>query len=356
MSTSDPLPLDQPNNPQRRNIPIHRKILYSVVVVGIVFICGELASRLIIAATPNARWRFHENIVKTVGFGELNDILEPHPKRFWRVRPNIDRKILRGRILDSAPMAFTVSTDDAGHRRMAEVSGANQTVLFLGDSCTFGISVNDEETFSALLQDRIDGLQCINAGVPGYSTFQGRVTLEDMPFDSVPDVVVISFLFNDEAPWDGLSDHEHARQLAQEQARLIPRSRLMTLLASLKPHPKNDNQQTQRPRLTDLEYADELQRIVGRCRSMGSQTILMIWPMIWQMNDTHPIGKQNVTRQMADAEDVLLIDLVSLFRSHGAERLFADVVHANAEGHQIVAGRLESVLRENSRARVAKQK
>ncbi|MFT4797944.1 MAG: lysophospholipase L1-like esterase [Sulfitobacter sp.] len=50
-------------------------------------------------------------------------------------------------------------------------SGAPK-VLMVGDSFTFGLGVNDEETFSYLLQQKTSQHQVINAGVPGYSPEQ----------------------------------------------------------------------------------------------------------------------------------------------------------------------------------------
>jgi lysophospholipase L1-like esterase len=326
-----------------------------------VLTCAELASRLIVAAASNPRWDYFTGLVVAVGFSELNDILEPDPERFWRVKRNLEKKHLSGRIGNVGPISFTVSTDEQGHRRLPDVQDARHQVFFLGDSCTFGVAVNDDETFPALLQRRMPGVRCINAGVPGYSAYQGRVTLEGTSFDRAPDVVVISFFWNDDSPWGGLSDAEHAEALARDNARWIRRSRLVTILTSLKPRAKAAPArvgEAARPRLTDEEYADELRGIVARCRAMGSEPILMVWPMLQQMVTGEQFGKQEVMRRIAEDEDVSLIDLVPLFRSQQAP-VFADVVHANAAGHRLVADRLEpaieSVLHEGPETRNNKQ-
>jgi len=326
----------------RRTIPLRRKVLYSSIIV-VAFVSGaEIACRLILPADQNSRWAYHRDLVRAIGFGSLNDVLEPDPRRFWRVKSNLDAQRVRGQIGDSGPISFTVSTDESGHRRMPVTPNAAFDVLFLGDSCTFGVAVDDDETFPALLQHKVP-VRCTNAGVPGYSAYQGRVTFENMSLDRPPAVVVVSFLFNDNSSWDGLSDAEHAQMLSR--TRLIEYSRLLTFLASFKPRASFSAKrgQPERPRLTDSEYAAELRRIVDRCRELNSDPVLLVWPMRQQMSIDQPIVKQQVMRRVASEEDVRLIDLVPLFRSQD-KPMFADVVHANAAGHRVIAEELESVF------------
>ena len=122
------------------------------------------------------------------------------------------------------------------------------TVLFLGDSCTFGIPVNDNEAFPALVQQKMEGIQSINAGVPGYSAFQGRLFLEGTDSAFRPDVVVVTFWPNDRSVWDHLGDAEHQELIAAEQSGEFSRYRIVRLLRRATPG--------KRPRLTDEEFAD----------------------------------------------------------------------------------------------------
>jgi len=75
-------------------------------------------------------------------------------------------------------------------------------VLVLGDSWTFGVAVNDDETFCAvaerLLRRRYPGrpITFINAGVPGYCSAQGLLYLQRELIRYSPDLVVVKNFLN----------------------------------------------------------------------------------------------------------------------------------------------------------------
>ncbi|HUV36204.1 MAG TPA: GDSL-type esterase/lipase family protein [Patescibacteria group bacterium] len=67
-------------------------------------------------------------------------------------------------------------------------------ILYIGNSCTFqGIPRFVEED----LQERHAGIECLNFAVPGYTTYQGKVTLKLYLDEVDPDLVVASFGWND---------------------------------------------------------------------------------------------------------------------------------------------------------------
>jgi lysophospholipase L1-like esterase len=76
-------------------------------------------------------------------------------------------------------------------------------VLCLGDSRTFGYQVAQDECFPAQLEriwrEKFPGspIEVLNAGLPGYSSYQGLhyLELKGLRFD--PDVVTVAFGFND---------------------------------------------------------------------------------------------------------------------------------------------------------------
>lgn len=340
----------------------HKKVLYAAVATGVGLLSVELLCRSIVGVSHNARWKYHAQLVHMIGFGELNDILQPHPTRFWQLKPNVDAKRLQGTVGNSSLLTFVVSTDAYGHRRCTtdglrgsvgkregEVLDGNAfagdkerkpVVLCVGDSCTFGVGVDDHETFASLLQSTFPRARSLNAGVPGYSAFQGRVLLDEYQLDP-PEITVISFLFNDGSSWDQLSDLEHARAQRSLANRLIRTSRFAFLLAQLKPTWATEHRKT-RARLTDSEYEMELRSILDRCRELRSQPILLVWPLRAQMHKMASISKQEVVKRIASVHNVPVVDLVPEFRDNGGARLFADVVHANAEGHELVARLLET--------------
>ena len=92
------------------------------------------------------------------------------------------------------------ATNGFGHRG-APVATAKQPgekrYAYLGDSFTFGMGVNDEETFTEVLASR-GKARHLNFGVPGYSTDQEVLYAEDKVTRFEPDVVVlVVYLGND---------------------------------------------------------------------------------------------------------------------------------------------------------------
>jgi lysophospholipase L1-like esterase len=325
-----------------------KKVLFSVVAVVLCLVLLEGLSRLVIEATPNARWRHHSNLVDTIGFPALNKVLEPDPELFWRVKANLDGLQLAGEIAGSGPLRFSVSTDDHGFRRVPDGGDARHTVLFLGDSCLFGVGVDDEQTIPALVQQRMDGVRCINAAVPGYSSYQGRRFMERMKLPSSPDVVVINFGFNDSATWDHLSDLEHMALLRAERSSILNRLKFPQLLRGLfaeRDVASAEQGRPPRPRLSDEEFADQINLIIRHCVNAGARPILVVWPDRLQMSEPIDHSKQAVLKRIALRHQVPLVDGVSLFRANGGTDLFADRIHANAAGCQVMARKLEPVIR-----------
>jgi lysophospholipase L1-like esterase len=129
---------------------------------------------------------------------------------FYRLRPDV-----RIELLDVfAPVAtrertrWSVQTSARGFRGpWFEEQPADGTlrIAFLGDSSTFGWGVEEFESGPArtrgALAERLGmdpgRIEALNLGVPGYSTFQGRVMLERVALPLAPDLVVWSYLSND---------------------------------------------------------------------------------------------------------------------------------------------------------------
>jgi len=161
-------------------------------------------------------------------------------------------------------------------------------LLFLEDSCTFGIPVNDHETFPTSVQQKLEGIQSINAGVPGYSTFQGASLLEGIDSPFRPDVVVMTFWPNDRSVWDHLGDAEHEELLAAERSGEFSRYRVLRLLRRAT---------GVRPRLIEEEFAEQIRLMLRWCRERGSKPILQIWHAKKQMSTTDEVDRQTGSSQ-----------------------------------------------------------
>ena len=108
---------------------------------------------------------------------------------------------------DSAPVV-TITTNSAGYRGPL-VGGPKESgelrVVCMGDSITFGLDIDDGETYAALLQkmleERMPGrkITVINGGAISYSSRQGLYLFREKFLALDPDIVVWSFGFNDQS-------------------------------------------------------------------------------------------------------------------------------------------------------------
>ncbi len=337
----------QPDGKQTRKPvqPVRLKVLFAAVTVALVLAALEAAGRVAARVLPNERWAHHEQLVETIGFGELNRILEPDAELFWRVRANLKGVEIRGRIEQFAGLHFNVSTDGEGRRVMPAAPTGSPTVVFLGDSCTFGVCVEDGETIPAQVQVRLVA-RCINAGVPGYTAHQGLRLLEREIGRWRPAVVVISFGFNDRGYWDEYGDAEVEARLRAEQARWENRLYAVRLLRRLLPKRGADRSappsalepgKQRRARLTDEEYEARLREMIDLCRRERAQPLLMVWPESVQLGDPRQFPKQVAMRRVAKETGTEIVDLVPLFRERSDTSLFADGLHASAAGCTAIA-------------------
>ena len=102
------------------------------------------------------------------------DIYRRHPVLpFFSVQPNVEASQHTG------ATNWTVITDSNGFRvGPHNLSHKKRLAIVLGDSYTFGVGVNYEESFVGLLNTSGAGYHFLNSGVPGYGPTQYRMTLE----------------------------------------------------------------------------------------------------------------------------------------------------------------------------------
>jgi hypothetical protein len=106
----------------------------------------------------------------------------------------------------NAPGGFTFkySNNSLGWRGSWEYRPVKQTeyrVLFLGDSFTYGIGVNDDQTFAARVEKGLGAAQfsveVLNAGCPGKGTDYALKSFQTVGCKFSPDLTVLCFFCND---------------------------------------------------------------------------------------------------------------------------------------------------------------
>jgi hypothetical protein len=108
----------------------------------------------------------------------------PDPDLGWRMRPGF--------------RSDKATHDSRGFRGSDEIGprGPRTRVFAIGDSFTYGLGVEDHETYSAVLS-RLAGIEVINGGVNGYGVDQAVLLYEKESPDLRPDVVVLGYFVDD---------------------------------------------------------------------------------------------------------------------------------------------------------------
>jgi len=118
---------------------------------------------------------------------------DPHPVRSFTLRPS----------QSAFSLGAAAHVDENGFRATPGRDRAqpDAIVFALGDSFTFGMGVDDEETWPAILQQWLDTrhshVRVINGGTISYGVFQEMNLLQEHAPDIHPDVVIHALYWND---------------------------------------------------------------------------------------------------------------------------------------------------------------
>ena len=205
----------------RQHPTLLRLILASTSVVLAIAV-GEAFCRSFLPTPRSIRFEQDVEELNGLELRQLASVFENDSELFWRIGGN-------KRLPGSGPF-FGVIFNDAGFREDHSIpvmsAGGELRVLCLGDSCTFGYGLDHAQSFVQICEDHLaeelnEPVECINAGVPGYTLLQGRqlFTTRGQQYD--PDVVVLCFGWNDMVSWDSRSDYEHLELSRLAQANSV---------------------------------------------------------------------------------------------------------------------------------------
>ncbi|MDH3719560.1 MAG: GDSL-type esterase/lipase family protein [Planctomycetota bacterium] len=198
------------------------------------------------------------------------------PRLHWKLRPQTEVTFFN----------HAVQTDAHGFRNSPQPA-ARRLVLCLGDSTTFGWGVGQDEAFAPRLAALLpsDAWRVINAGVPGYSSFQIRLLAEQLVPRWRPDVVVIC-LGNNEA-WPV---HKSDRELDQQRGAVVAVTFLLShskFLVWAAERVRSDKPQPfmapaladAEPRVSPTDFADSIRRIVQVARDHEARVVVLSPPV-----------------------------------------------------------------------------
>ncbi len=242
-------------------------------------------------------------------------------------------------------------------------------IVCLGDSTTWGQGIEDAaDTYPMLLekllnnQNEKEKFEVINAGVPGYTSFQGLLFLKKYILSLSPDLVTVRFCANDLQDNAGigikLTDREYWEMLRRAASRpglltklqvVFRKSRLYVGLEKfifslmirtriVKP----------RPRVTVDEYLDNLKGFVNVTKENNIKLVFLYETFakgytLGELLRNNPYYQG--LKAVADNNNIPLVDLVTPFERRRHEDIFWDEVHPTVLGHKIIATEVYNTLK-----------
>ena len=341
-----------------------RRAVALVVACVLALVAAEAGLRVLAPEPPPMRWAHFEGFLGDTG-RRLIAIARDDPELFWRIAPNVTMP-------EDAPSVFGRVSNAQGLRDDHEIppKGPGELrVLFVGDSCVFGLGVAWDETVAelteGLLRERFPELpvECVNAGVPGYTAFQVERYLAVRGLALEPDLVVLGTGWNERTVWDARSDVE---ELALRKARRPPapldRSRLCRLVwSALRGRGAARGDDPARERLTP----DELTEVLGRIRALlaprGVELFLIVPGGRGNADRSRTVrpvraAHQRALYRFAERDDMRYLPqgaparidgaaiVLELAREHGPDELFSDSVHPTALTNAAMARALVDTL------------
>ena len=330
---------------------LRRSLLFSSILVGGFFLLVEGTLRLFgYESRAVARsLSFHVPEIRSAGYDR-----DPH--RYWRLKPGFTGQV-------SANHPWDVRINGLGLRgpetSRAKAKGVVR-VIVMGDSSAFGWEVPEEATFARRLESLLRArgsakYEVLNAGVPGYSSYQGRRYLESELVQFGPDAVVTYFGLNDLTGAMYYTDAEQGAFHALPRASLLGRLRQLRLwhvmVDAVEKARRRDRFEayfTSRDllRVRPEDYRANLAAMKDVAQRHGFK-IFFVTP-VWKSPDgrffDRPFWFDDDPRLMAGLSPV--IDWYSVIKRHEARAnaVYLDVAHPSAEGHALLAETLAAHL------------
>lgn len=308
-----------------------------------VFVLLEISARFL-GYTPPKR---------AVGYQESKFLF--HPDLLWELKPG-----WKG--FEGAGEVKVNSLGFRGDEIPTTASAGEKRILCLGDSVTFGYWVNQDEPWPRVLQViyRNHGVEAvvINAGVPGYSTFQSLEQWRLKGKALNPEIVILGYCLNDATErYTAVASYggENVFLGVDTSQALPPIHRALRRSAfyryiSLKLQNKAKLDETynvrrlfDEPLATPLEEAwernaREIIELKEEVEGEGKKFLMVVFPYFFQflMKERRDIHTKRILA-LCERNDIQCLDLLPVFSAHLDENLFLDGNHLTPVGHRLTA-------------------
>lgn len=297
-----------------------------------------------------------------------------HPKLIHKLKPN----------QNSFTHSFTVTTNSYGLRNQEFPLKPNPgifRILALGDSLTFGNGVQAQDTYPKQLESmlNLEGRQkykVINAGAPGYDTWQEVTYLREYGWKFKPRLVIIGFYANDIVPRprripqiinesgfkkkqgiQGLFSYKAIHLLKRSRVLLLLRDRYQKLVNRISPSAESRHKLSLLNGTADpfiesgwKEVESSLKELLDLGKKHDFSLLLVLFPMPDQLITDYPHATYPTRlKAIAHKYKIHFVDLMQVFKENfnGFGSLFIEGDgHPNAKAYTIAAREITKYLLE----------
>jgi len=230
-------------------------------------------------------------------------------------------------------------------------------ILTLGDSCTYGLGVDSNQTFSCCLENLLNSynsnmkFRVFNFGYPGYSSFQGLIFLNKYIKVLNPNLVIIWFGANDGCYAPFYSDKEFYQRdnkmLINVHNFLYRHFKFYQLLRNInlnyfrrlvdRSFKDPLNKRFRKKRVSPSEFIDNLTKMKDIC-ALNDCDVIFIYHC-WFINN-----KLERHKEYCPLEPFLDLCNIYLVENAGANAFWADYCHPSAMGHRIIAEHIAEIV------------
>jgi len=310
------------------------RIYSSMVYIVLILLIGEGLMRFVnpLVSIP------HGYICRGVGNKDILELRKTFIKDkylFWKLDPNIKGNNSMG----FRDREFTVKKREDTVR-----------IICMGDAITFGWPVRIENTYPKVLENMLSTqfphykFEVFNAGVPGYTSYQGLMWFKRTIINCNPDVVIVYYGINDGSSAD-IPD-KYVRTLPQWLEHMLNFARhselynfFLRIYLSFK-YPVGIENSYSLERVSPQEYKNNIREIDELAKSKGIKAIFVARPVWYNRAKKEVFTNGNYVVP----SDVWQIDIYRSFKMKGnhADGLFFNNVrpnnfHITEKGHRIIA-------------------
>jgi len=243
-------------------------------------------------------------------------------------------------------------------------------IVCMGDSCTFGFDIK-WTSYPNELQQILNSYspykkyEVINAGIPDYSSYQGLKFLEKRVLELEPDVIVISYGWNDIRTTHQLPDKYqkvniyvyYIDKLLNKLRNYQALNKAITSFKGTLTRKENIEVKSVR-RVSPSDFKTNLESMIKLAGTRGIKVYMLNQPSGETKEQIHGylenfltdrILYNEIMRNVSDKLQVPLIDVVKLFNEKKYEKLFdnpqKDLIHPNLLGEKLIANEIaKSIL------------